>query len=157
LNISTVHKISIPPMIPDSKNPQKLNAVFLDYIIPEKVTPNQKFYIYAKVFNNGDTIWLRDTPDENPPGKGEVRPVVSGWYDSKGIIVKNENGIPIQPRGKLPIDVFPNQTVYISIGAVAPSKEGEYIIKIDLVDELVTWFFEKGSVPISVKILVSDS
>jgi hypothetical protein len=49
----------------------------------------------------------------------------------------------------LPHAVPPGQTVDFDIQLVAPSKPGKYSVKIDLVDQHICWFEERGSQPLS--------
>lgn len=54
----------------------------------------------------------------------------------------------------LPFDVAPNDSVNVYLFIKAPSVRGEYKIKVNLVDELVNWFEDKGSKPAEIKLSV---
>ena len=61
---------------------------------------------------------------------------------------------PAQPARQLhghpmlPQAVPPGQTVNLEIQLVAPAAPGTYTISIDLVDQHVCWFEERGSQPL---------
>lgn len=48
-------------------------------------------------------------------------------------------------RTLLPRDVHPGETVEVEVGVVAPLDPGEYVVELDLVEEGVTWFKDRGS------------
>ena len=50
--------------------------------------------------------------------------------------------------------VAPGETLVIEVAIWAPERPGEYELKLDLVDEHVTWFEDQGSQPLSRKLVV---
>jgi hypothetical protein len=48
-------------------------------------------------------------------------------------------------RNPLPHDLLPGQSIRFRLSVLAPDKPGKYYLELDLVQELVTWFREKGS------------
>ncbi len=52
--------------------------------------------------------------------------------------------------------VAPGETLTFDVAIWAPQKPGEYELKLDLVDEHVTWFEDQGSLPLSQKLTVRD-
>jgi uncharacterized membrane protein len=48
-------------------------------------------------------------------------------------------------RSGLPRDLRPGEEAEIPLAITAPSAPGDYTLQIDLVQEMVSWFAEKGS------------
>ncbi|MEO7969657.1 MAG: hypothetical protein ABI698_00025 [bacterium] len=59
-------------------------------------------------------------------------------------------------RSGLPNDVQPGAAVNVPLAITAPGKPGEYLLQIDLVQEMVSWFSEKGNNSPKVKVKVGD-
>jgi hypothetical protein len=57
-------------------------------------------------------------------------------------------------RYGLPADLPAGQEVEVPLQITAPAKPGEYYLQLDMVQELVTWFEEKGSPVLKVKVNV---
>ena len=57
----------------------------------------------------------------------------------------------------LPHAVPPGQTIAFEIQFVAPSESGKYTLKIDLVDQHICWFEERGSQPLLLSFEVEDT
>ena len=63
--------------------------------------------------------------------------------DEDGRTVLELHGHPLLPRA-----VAPGQSVALDIQFAAPERAGKYTVKIDLVDQHVCWFEERGSQPL---------
>jgi hypothetical protein len=72
--------------------------------------------------------------------------------DERGLIVSELHGHPMLSRA-----VPPGQTVDVAIKLVAPTTGGRYTVKIDLVDQHVCWFEERGSQPLVFSLEVEKS
>ena len=90
------------------------------------------------VRNTGDTLWLSGQTVR----AGVVMPGVR-VLNEQGQIVIELHGHPMLPRA-----VPPGQTVTLEIQFAAPFEPGSYSVKIDLVDQHVCWFEERGSQPL---------
>lgn len=125
--------------IPDSRHPGLLRAQFtLVDAPPEQVEAGTKLNFTIAMRNTGDTLWL--TGQGLRPGI--VMPAVR-LIDARGEIVSEVHGQPLLPRA-----VAPGQTIMMNIPFRAPLLTGKYKIKIDLVDQHICWFEERGSQPI---------
>jgi hypothetical protein len=71
------------------------------------------------------------------------------WLDSEGRVVT-----PMVPRFELPHSLDPHQSLTMVLQIDGPPLPGEYVLKLDLVQELDTWFEEKGSEPLAVPVEV---
>jgi SAM-dependent methyltransferase/glycosyltransferase involved in cell wall biosynthesis len=125
--------------VPDSRDPGRLRARFtLRDSLPRQVEPGAKLEIPITIRNTGDTLWLTGQTVRG----GVVMPGIR-IMDHSGAIVSESHGQPMLPRA-----VPPGQAVALDIQFAAPDKPGAYRVKIDLVDQHVCWFEERGSQPL---------
>jgi hypothetical protein len=125
--------------VPDSRAAGVLRAEFaLRDSPPPRVAPGTKFEVRLDIRNAGDTLWLSGQTVR----AGVVMPGIK-VLDARGETVIELHGHPLLPRA-----VAPGQSVTLDIQFVAPDKPGEYTVKIDLVDQHICWFEERGSPPL---------
>ena len=62
------------------------------------------------------------------------------WCDASGAVVQWTDG-----RTSLPCDVSPGARIDLEIVAKAPEKPGDWTLELDMVDEGITWFSDRGS------------
>ena len=62
------------------------------------------------------------------------------WLDKNGRIIIQDG-----MRTKLPCDIYPNDKITFEIQVLAPDDTGDYVLEIDLVQELVCWFKERNN------------
>jgi 2-polyprenyl-3-methyl-5-hydroxy-6-metoxy-1,4-benzoquinol methylase/glycosyltransferase involved in cell wall biosynthesis len=125
--------------VPDSRQPGVLRAeLTLRGSLPQEIEAGAKLELNVTVTNAGDTLWLTGQTVR----RGVVMPGLR-IIDERGRIVTELHGHPMLPRA-----VPPGLTVDFDIQLVAPMELGRYTIKIDLVDQHVCWFEERGSRPL---------
>lgn len=125
--------------VSDSRKPGVLHAKFaLRGSPPQLVKAGAKLEIPISIRNTGDTLWLSGQTVR----AGVVMPGVR-ITDKDGVIVSESHGRPMLPRS-----VAPNQIIALKIEIDAPREAGRYTVKIDLVDQHVCWFEERGSQPL---------
>lgn len=105
-----------------------------------RLSPGEAFEFSIAIENIGDTLWLVG----REPREGIVMPAVR-ILDSAGELVNESHGQP-----GLPHAMAPGESVALKIKHFAPRRTGTYMLKLDLVDEHVCWFEEKGSEPLIV-------
>ncbi|HEY8223714.1 MAG TPA: methyltransferase domain-containing protein, partial [Pyrinomonadaceae bacterium] len=128
--------------VPDSRAPGILSArLSLKDPINNRVAPGSTMILPISVENMGDTLWL--TSDTSRAGV--VVPAVR-VFDDSGALVNEFHGEPPLPRA-----IAPGQTVEISIEYQTPQRAGDYKIIIDLVDQNICWFEQKGSQPLIIE------
>jgi hypothetical protein len=71
--------------------------------------------------------------------------------DEHDNIISELHGHPLLPRA-----VAPGQAIALHLQFAAPAKSGNYRVKVDLVDQHVCWFEERGSQPLLFAIEVKD-
>ena len=125
--------------VPDSRNPGVLLAEFsVKESPPERVKPEEKVGLSVEIRNAGDTLWLTG---QNLRA-GIVMPGVR-IFDEHGHVVSETHGHPPLPR-----PVAPGQSLILTIPYTAPFASGKYTLKLDLVDQQICWFEERGSEPL---------
>lgn len=134
--------------VPDSRAPAVLRAeLVLRDSLPPRVDPGAKMEVPITIRNAGDTLWLSGQTVR----AGVVMPGVR-VLDERGKIISELHGHPMLPRA-----VPPGQAVSLDIQFAAPAKPGTYSVKIDLVDQHVCWFEERGSQPLVLNLEVKGS
>jgi len=113
---------------------------------PARMRAGQKQTLRIVVRNASDYPW---------PAKGETdgRYYINAgdiWLDAEtGATVNNLDG-----RATITHDLAPGEELTLPLTITAPAEPGEYVIEIDLVQEGVAWFKEKGSTPLHIKVTV---
>lgn len=133
-------------VLPDSMNPSVLQSRFAlvgDW--PGSYSPAATIAAEVAITNAGDTLWLVS----RAPLKGRVR---------LGVKVLNEKGETIreihgQPR--LQRALAPGETVVLNLTIHAPAEPGQYVLKLDLLDQDICWFEQHGSPPLLLPFTVS--
>jgi 2-polyprenyl-3-methyl-5-hydroxy-6-metoxy-1,4-benzoquinol methylase len=125
--------------VPDSRAPATLKAaIHLARPLKQAIRPGGTFAVRLNVTNTGDTLWL---------GGNYMRPgaVMLGVkvLDADGNIFDEFHGEPALPRA-----MAPGEEALAVIERAAPAKPGSYSMKIDLVDQHICWFEERGSQPV---------
>jgi hypothetical protein len=103
---------------------------------PASVKAGSTFTCDVKVLNLSKASW----PAKSDKGDAYVVHLGSHWLNKAGAIVTFDG-----KRNILPGDVEPGKEILVKAGFVAPDKPGEYLLEVDLVQELVAWFGVKGS------------
>jgi hypothetical protein len=111
---------------------------------PKEVKNGSLFEIQIKVKNIGDTIWIAD-----PDPVGEHVTIRAKLLDKKGNLLDDSYGGTTIPR-----DLKLGEDCILTLNLVAPTKRGEHLLKLDMVDELITWFEDKGLKPVLLKLKV---
>ena len=107
---------------------------------PNFLDTGEEFSAVIEVKNNGFLTWV-DT------GKERVA-LGTHWIDrDTGEIVTWDGN-----RGLLNYDISYGEETEVEVNIKAPDKAGRYILQFDMVHERVTWFSEKGVIPLEVNI-----
>lgn len=126
--------------VPDSRAPGVFRAeISLRSTWPASFAPGEIFGAALEVQNKGDTLWLGGRYLR----RGAVMLGVK-ILDRSGEIRDEFHGTPPLPRA-----VAPNESCEVVIEHACPSEPGSYTLKIDLVDQHVCWFEERGSEALS--------
>ncbi len=133
--------------VPDSRKPGLLRAEFSLLEPPARsVEVGAKLQLAIAIRNAGDTLWLNGQTLRT----GVVMPGVR-VINKAGEIISEVHGHPMLPRA-----VAPGQSLAIEIPCPVPPSPGTYTVKIDLVDQQVCWFEERGSQPLVLEFEVKE-
>ena len=125
--------------IPDSRAPGLLRArLALKSAWQPTYLPNDRFALKLEIANIGDTLWLGGRYLR----RGAVTLGVK-LLRPDGSVVDEFHGEPPLPRA-----IGPGEGTEVVIDHACPAIRGEFTLKIDLVDQHVCWFEERGSVPL---------
>jgi hypothetical protein len=97
---------------------------------------NASFVFPVKVKNLSPTAW---PATGDPEGKGKVD-LCYHWINKQGAIVVFD-GL----RTILPQDLEAGKELTLQARVAAPDKPGDYVLELDLVQERLAWFKDKGS------------
>jgi 2-polyprenyl-3-methyl-5-hydroxy-6-metoxy-1,4-benzoquinol methylase/glycosyltransferase involved in cell wall biosynthesis len=125
--------------VPDSRNPGVLRArIALTEEPVLRLHPVEALELDLEIENVGDTLWLAG----REPRAGVVMPAMR-ISDDTGTLVSEIHGQPVLPHA-----VAPGETVRLKITYEVPQRTGSYSFRLDLVDQHVCWFAERGSRPL---------
>ena len=99
-------------------------------------TAGETRLLRVSVINDGPDRWPAGSRDD---GLYRIQ-IGNRWRASNGDLAAANDG-----RTPLPHDVAPGEEVTVFLEATAPPFDGGYVIEIDLVQEHVAWFQERGS------------
>ena len=132
--------------VPDSRAPGILAAeITLCSQWPDRFAPRETLRADLLVRNVGDTLWLGGTLLR----RGAVTLGVK-IFDEAGTVCDEFHGEPALPRA-----VAPNESCSVTIEHRCPAAPGRYTLKIDLVDQHICWFEERGSTALYLPMVVS--
>jgi hypothetical protein len=131
--------------VPDSRSPHVLRADFRLLTPPsQSFAPGESITIPLSITNSGDTLWLAGKSAR----AGVVMPGVR-VTDDTNTLVNEFHGDPPLPQA-----IAPGETFNLTIAYTAPRRPGAYTLTIDLVDQHVCWFEQRGSKPLSIEFVV---
>jgi hypothetical protein len=114
---------------------------------PHGLRAGQRETVRVKVKNLGDADW----PAHGRDGDGYFQVNLGyTWRDAGGRAVEDVNYV----WSSFPADVKPGEEVELPLNITAPRTPGEYVLELDLVQEMVAWFRDKGSESFKTKVRV---
>jgi len=117
---------------------------------PAKLRSGQKETVRVKVRNASDVIWwARGGAVNMRPDNKFYLAAGNRWLKSDGSLLTNMDG-----RYGLNKDLKPGEETEVPLLVTAPKDPGDYTLEVDLVQEGVAWFSEKGSATAKVKVTV---
>jgi hypothetical protein len=117
---------------------------------PTKLRTGQKETIRVKIKNNSDVKWWARGARVNTSSNNKFYIAAANrWLKADGSLLTNMDG-----RYGIPKDLAPGEETECPLVVTAPQQPGEYTLEIDLVQEQVAWFSDKGSPTAKTKITV---
>jgi hypothetical protein len=117
---------------------------------PSKLRAGQKETLRARVKNVSEVTWYSHGGEINTnPDNRFYLAVGNRWLKSDGSLLTNMDG-----RYGIGKDLKPGEETEVPLQVTAPKDTGDYTLEIDLVQEQVAWFSDKGSATAKAKVSV---
>lgn len=132
----------------DSRNPRTLRAR-IERLRPDSVLTGRaaaRLELPLRVTNTGDTLWLA----QPRPAGGHVGLGGHLFDADKKLVARGHL------RAALPHDLEPGASVELVPELWLPAQPGRYTLRLDMVNENVTWFAQQGSPTVDVQLDVGD-
>jgi SAM-dependent methyltransferase len=112
--------------------------------IPPAVRSSSSLRLGLEIINSSCHTWRQD--------KGTVIRVGNHWLnqDAGSMLIQDDG------RADLPLTLSPGESCLAYLTCTTPPEAGCYICEIDLVHESISWFKDKGSIPLRLEIIVRD-
>ncbi|MDT5269442.1 MAG: hypothetical protein QOH49_1628 [Acidobacteriota bacterium] len=144
----TPHRAGGEPEVTEASEPLPYEASLAGFSaagVPEHMRAGEEATISITVRNMSEYVW---------PGRGRkdltyTLNVADSWLDGDGSIVNNTDG-----RSGIPRDLWPGEEAVVPLKIKAPKEPGEYVLEIDVVQERVTFFKDRDSVPLHLNVRV---
>src|SRR5678815_3556251 len=108
---------------------------------PTKLRTGERSTVEVHLKNFSDVIWYARGGEINSfPDNRFYLAVGDRWLQSDGKLLTNMDG-----RYGLDRDLKPGEETTLPLQVTAPGNPGEYQLEVDLVQEQVSWFSDKGS------------
>ncbi|HEU4593566.1 MAG TPA: hypothetical protein VFS10_00255 [Pyrinomonadaceae bacterium] len=138
---------STPKALPD--NGFKAEITLADP--PAKLRAGQKETVQVKVKNASDVQWYARGAEFNTSSDNKFYLAAGNrWLKAEN----NEKVTDMDGRYGLPKDLAPGEEAEVPLQITAPKTPGEYILEVDIIQEQVGWFLDKGSPTAKVKVTV---
>jgi hypothetical protein len=108
---------------------------------PAKLRAGQKEVVQVRVKNASDVFWWARGGEVNERNDNWFY-IAAGnrWLKADGSLLTDMDG-----RYGIPKDLKPGEETEVPLAVTAPKEPGEYILEVDLVQEQVSWFSDRGS------------
>jgi hypothetical protein len=115
-----------------------------------KLRTGQKETITFKVKNASDVTWYQRGGESNDRSDNKFYIAVGNhWLDKDGKQTSEDEG-----HNGIPRDLKPGEEAEMTLLITAPKQPGDYMLELDMVQEGVAWFGEKGSPTTKLKVTV---
>ena len=117
---------------------------------PKQLRAGQKETVRVKIRNaSNDMWWERGAPTNTRSDNKFYIAAGNRWLKADGSLLTEMDG-----RIGIGKDLKPGGETEVSLLIMAPKEPGEYTLDIDLVQEQVTWFHDRGSPTAKAKVTV---
>ena len=117
---------------------------------PLKLRVGQKETITLKIKNTSDVIWWAVGGEKSDRSDNKFYIAVGNhWLDKDGKRTSDLEG-----HNGLKKDLRPGEETEMTLEITAPKEAGEYTLELDMVQEGVSWFGDKGSPTTKAKVTV---
>jgi hypothetical protein len=118
--------------------------------VPAKLRAGQKETVQVHIKNASDIFWWARGGEINDRNDNWFY-IATGnrWLKADGSLLTDMDG-----RYGIGKDLKPGEETEVPLLVTAPKEPGDYILEVDLVQEQVSWFSEKGSPTARAKVTV---
>ena len=117
---------------------------------PAKLRAGQKETVQVRIRNASDVFWwARGGEINNRSDNFFYLAAGNRWLKPDGSLVTDMDG-----RHGIGKDLKPGEETEVPLAITAPKEPGDYLLEVDLVQEQVSWFSDKGSPTARAKITV---
>ena len=117
---------------------------------PAKLRAGQKETVQVHIKNVSDVFWWARGGEINERSDNHFYLAAGNrWLKPDGSLVTDMDG-----RHGIGKDLKPGEETDLPLQVTAPKEPGEYLLEVDLVQEQVSWFSDKGSPTTRAKITV---
>ena len=136
----------IPGPLPDRGFKAQITLLNL----PAKLRTGQKETITLRIKNASDVMWWLRGGETNTATDNKFY-IAAGnrWLDKDGKRTSEMEG-----HNAIPKDLRPGEETEMTLQITAPQQPGEYTLEVDMVQEQIAWFGDKGSPTARAKVTV---
>jgi hypothetical protein len=117
---------------------------------PAKLRAGQKETVQVRIKNASDVFWwARGGEFNDRPDNMFYLAAGNRWLKPDGSLVTNMDG-----RYGISKNLKPGEETEVPLLVTAPKEPGDYLLEVDLVQEQVAWFSDKGSPTARAKVTV---
>jgi hypothetical protein len=117
---------------------------------PTKLRAGEKVTVNVHVKNASDTLWYARGGETNlNPDNRYYLAVGNRWLQPDGKLVSNMDG-----RYGFDRNLKPGEETTLPLQVTAPKSPGDYLLDVDVIQEQVGWFSDKGSPTARTKVTV---
>jgi hypothetical protein len=139
-----------PPSEPSALPSSGFKAAITLVDPPDKLRAGQKETVRVKIKNASDVMWWARGAQVNTRQDNKFYLAAGNrWLKADGELLTNMDG-----RYGISKDLAPGEETEVPLAITAPKNPGDYVLEIDLVQEGVAWFSDKGSPTVRTKISV---
>jgi hypothetical protein len=139
-----------PPSEPEALPSNAFKAELTIIEPPAKLRSGQKETVRVKIKNASEMMWWARGAPVNPRSDNKFYLAAGNrWLKADGTLQTNMDG-----RYGLGKDLKPGEEIEVPLVITAPKDPGEYTLEVDLLQEQVAWFSDKGSPTAKAKIAV---
>ena len=117
---------------------------------PQRLRTGQVAVINIKVKNTSDVIWYQrgGLTTDRSDNKFYIA-AGNRWLDKDGKLTSETEG-----HNGIPKDLKPGEEIEMTLQVTAPKQPGDWTMQLDMVQEGVNWFSERGSPVTNIKVQV---
>jgi hypothetical protein len=118
--------------------------------MPLRLRMGQLETITVKVKNTSDVVWWQRGGETNDRSDNKFYIALGNhWLDKDG-----KRTLDLEGHNGIPKDLKPGEETEMTLLITAPKEPGEYTMELDMVQEGVSWFADKGSPTTKAKVMV---